>query len=70
MSCPTRSFAFDVTVSTHDLLREGVTEARLYMGEATHHRIVVGADSEAEAFLVAGQMASCQHQCTGVYLRV
>lgn len=40
------------------------------MGEATHHRIVVAAETFSEAFLVAGQMASCQWECTGVYLRI
>jgi hypothetical protein len=51
-------WSFDVTVSTHNLLREGVVEAVMLNGER-HHRVVVAADSYAEALLVAGQMASC-----------
>lgn len=51
-------WSFDVTVSTHNLLRRGVVEALLLNGER-HHRVVVAADTYAEAFLIAGQMASC-----------
>lgn len=51
-------FSFDVTVSTHALLRQGVCEARMLNGQ-DHHRVVVAAESFGEAFLVAGQMAGC-----------
>jgi hypothetical protein len=51
-------FSFDVTVSTHGLLRAGVCEARMLNG-ANHHRIVVAADTYSEAFLTAAQMAGC-----------
>ncbi len=51
-------WSFDVTVSTHGLLREGVCEARMLNGER-HHRVVVWADTFPEAFLIAGQMGSC-----------
>lgn len=51
-------WSFDVTVSTHGLLKRGVTEARMLNG-ADHHRIVVWADSYQEAQLVAAQMAWC-----------
>lgn len=51
-------YSYDVTVSTHALLRAGVTEARLLNGHR-HHRVVVAAESEAEGFLIAGQMAGC-----------
>jgi hypothetical protein len=64
-----RAFSFDVTVSTHDLLKLGITEARFVGAEANHHRIVVAAETVEEAALVAAQMASCKYMCTGVYYR-
>lgn len=63
-------WSFDVTVSTHDLLRAGVTEARLPGSQEHHHRIVIAADSHAEASLLAAQMAGCHAMCTGVFLRI
>lgn len=51
-------FSFDVTVSTHGLLKQGVCEARMLNGY-DWHRIVIAADTVAEAFLLAGQMGSC-----------
>lgn len=63
-------YSFDVTVSTHDLLRVGVTAARLYGSPERHHRIVVGADSRNEASLIAAQMASHHGMWTGVYDRI
>lgn len=67
-------YAFDVTCSTHDLLKRGIPEAplgdafpRMYRGdsggsELTHHRILIEADSRDEAALVAAQMV---HTTTG-----
>lgn len=49
------AYSFDVTVSTHGLLRRGITEARMLNGQR-HHRVVVEADTIAEAVLIAGQM--------------
>lgn len=48
-------YSFDVTVSTHGLLRRGICEARMLNG-ADHHRVVVWADSYNEANLIAAQM--------------
>jgi hypothetical protein len=50
------AYSFDVTVSTHGLLKRGITEARMLNGE-DHHRIVVWADGYQEAQLIAAQMA-------------
>jgi hypothetical protein len=50
-------FSFDVTVSTHNLLKAGVTEARIYGSPYNHHRIVVAAPDRDTAALVAAQMA-------------
>lgn len=63
-------YSFDVTISSHDLLKRGVTEARLPGSPHHHHRIVVEAENETEGSLIAAQMASCQWMVTGVYLRV
>lgn len=53
-------FSFDITVSSHDLLRRGVTEARIpFSGagpEGRFHRVFVEADSWHEAELVAIEM--------------
>ena len=66
----TAIYSFDVTVSTHDLLKVGVTEVRMWGAPASHHRVVVAAGSRDEAALVAAQMASCRGVCTGVYDRI
>jgi hypothetical protein len=63
-------FSFDVTVSTHDLLKQGVTEARLHGSLHTHHRVVVAGRDRNEAALIAAQMASCHAMCTGLYDRI
>lgn len=51
-------FSFDVTVSTHDLLKAGVTEARIPGSRHRHHRVVVEAEDRDTAALIAAQMAS------------
>jgi len=63
-------WSFDGTVSTHDLLRAGVTAARLPGGSGRHHRVVVATGSRDEAALIAAQMVSCHGMCTGVYDRI
>jgi hypothetical protein len=64
-------FAFDATCSTHDLLKAGVTEARLPGSPHHHHRVVVDADTRDEAALIAAQMVStCWGMCTGLYDRI
>jgi len=65
-------YSFDVTVSSHDLLKRGVTEARLPGSSHRHHRIVVEATNRDEAALAAAQMASCipGAMCTGLYDRI
>lgn len=67
---PDPEFSFDVTVSSHDALREGKTALRLKQSQFAHHRIVVAAPTLTEAHLVAAQMASLHGMCTGVHLRV
>ena len=65
-------WSFDVTVSSHVLLRQGVTEHRLFGAEAAHHRVVVSAETRDEAALIAAQMAACipGAMVTGVYDRI
>jgi hypothetical protein len=57
-------YSFDVTMSTHDLLKAGVVAARLPGSPNRHHRIVVAAESRNEAALIAAQMATWQGVCT------
>jgi hypothetical protein len=63
-------YSFDVTISTHDLLKAGVTEARLWGSPEHHHRVVVDAPTRNEAALTAAQMVSCHGIYTGVYDRI
>jgi hypothetical protein len=64
-------YSFDATASTHDLLKLGVTEARMYGSQHTHHRVVVAAEDRDTAALTAAQMVSCTHtMCTGLYDRI
>ena len=64
--------SFDVTVSSHDELKAGITEAKRRGSQHAHHRIVIsGALSLAEASLLAAQMASVTSgMCTGVSPRI
>jgi hypothetical protein len=63
--------SLDVTVSSHELLKAGITEARLPGSPHHHHRVVVEALDLTEAMLIAAQMASCIPGaiCTGTYWR-
>lgn len=54
---------FDVAVSTHDLLKTGVTEA-------AYVRVFVAAESRGEAALLAAQMAAVVGMPTAVYDRL
>lgn len=63
-------FSFDVTVSSHELLKQGVCEARLFGSQHAHHRIVVAAETRDEAALIACQMAGLHAMCTGLYDRI
>lgn len=64
-------WSFDATVSTHDLLKAGVTEARIPGSQHRHHRVVVEAENRDTAALIAAQMASAgQWLCTGLYDRI
>jgi hypothetical protein len=63
-------FSFDATISTHDLLKAGVTEARLPGSEHHHHRVIVAAGDRDSAALLAAQMVSCTAICTGLYDRI
>lgn len=53
-------FAYDVAISSHDLLKLGVTEA-------AHIHVVVAAVDDTEAALIACQMAACHGMPTRVY---
>lgn len=65
------TFSFDATVSTHYLLKAGVTEARLPGSPHRHHRVVVEAPTRDEAALIAAQMVSTTWGiCTGLYDRI
>lgn len=65
------AYSFDATFSTHDLLKAGVTEARIPGSQHHHHRVVVEAETRDEAALVAAQMVSTVFgMCTGLYDRV
>jgi hypothetical protein len=54
------TWEFDVCVSTHELLRQGVTEA-------TRVRVEVAAKDHCEARLIAAQMAAVVGMPTAVY---
>lgn len=56
-------YEFDVAVSTHDLLRQGITEAH-------YVRAWVEADTHNEASIVACQMATIAGMPTGLYDRI
>lgn len=65
------TYSFDATYSTHDLLKAGVTEARLPGSPHRHHRVVVEAETRDEAALIAAQVVStCWGMCTGIYDRI
>jgi hypothetical protein len=64
------TYSFDVTYSTHDDLKNHVTEIRDIYAPAHHHRIVIAASSRTEAALLAAQMVCCYAICTGVYDRI
>ena len=64
-------YSFDATVSSHDLLKAGLTEARLPGSEHRHHRVVVAAGDRDTAALLAAQMVCCTSGiCTGLYDRI
>ena len=64
--------SFDVTVSSNEELRLGVTAARRHGSQHRHHRVVVGGGLKVkEAHLLAAQMASATSGIvTGVYSRI
>lgn len=63
-------YVVEVTVSTHDALRVGVVEQPRCPGSPPFHRVVVDADSDRDAVLVAAQMASATSggMCTSAVL--
>jgi len=65
-------FTFDATVSTHDLLKAGVVEAKMPGSQHRHHRVVVAAEDRDTAALIAAQMVCCVSggMCTGLYDRI
>lgn len=65
------TYSFDTTFSTHDLLKVGITEARLPGSQHRHHRVVVAAEDRDTAALLAAQMVCCTHGiCTGIWDRI
>jgi hypothetical protein len=61
-----RIFSFDATFSTHDLLKQGITEAWT-------RRISLAADTDADAHFIAAQFAIAMHpdhMLTGLYWRI
>jgi hypothetical protein len=56
-------FTYDVAVSSHDLLKQGITEA-------AYIHVVVAAKDDTEAALIACQMAACHGMPTKVYREV
>jgi hypothetical protein len=65
---PLAGYAVDVTVTTHDALKAGVLALPVVPGGPDWYRILVAADSDWEAVLVASQMASCHGMCTSAEL--
>lgn len=62
-------YAVDVTVSDHDHLRAGIVERPAVPGGPCWHRILVAADDDRGALLVAAQMASATGgMCTSARL--
>ena len=66
------NYSFDVTVSSHDLLKRGIVEARLFGSPHHHHRVVIASSNDTDASLAAAQMAACIPGAivTGTYLRI
>jgi hypothetical protein len=65
------TYAVDVTVSTHDALREGTVELSRCPGARSWHRILIAASevgSDQEAVLLAAQMATHSGTCTSARL--
>lgn len=61
-------FTVDVEVSSHDLLKRGILATRLHGSQRTWHRILVDADDERDAVLLAAQIAACHGMPTATYL--
>lgn len=62
-------FSFDVTVSTHDNLKHGITAMGLPPYD--HHRVVVAAENHTEAFEIAFAMPFVRgFYVMGVYDRI
>lgn len=62
-------YTVEVTVSDHDHLRQGVTARPWCPGARDWHRVVVEAESDQEAVLLAAQMASATStMCTSAVL--
>lgn len=66
-----KSWSFDVTVSTHDDLKRGVTELRRCGSQYPWRRVTVSGATHTEAFLTAYAMsARPPYEVTGMYLRI
>lgn len=71
MAATAQVFSFDVEVSTHDDLKNGILALRVHGSRHAWHRVVIAADTRDEAALLAAQMASCHGWMgTGVHDRI
>lgn len=63
---------FDVTVSDHDSLKEGVIAKKVHGSQHAHHRVVISGEHDpVTAQLIAAQMAHCTSgYVTGAYHRI
>lgn len=64
------TYHFDVQVSDHDSLKQGVTARKLYGSEYDWHRIVVTADNNDDAHWLAAAMASRHGMVTSLAWRI
>lgn len=62
-------FSFDLTTSSHELLREGIVAGRFFGSEHNHQRVTIEADSWLEASELAILMGMCFGYVTGCYYR-
>lgn len=53
-------YHFDIQVSDHDSLRRGIVAKRLPGAQEDFHRIVIEADDDDEAHVLAAQMAAAR----------
>lgn len=63
--------SFDIEVSSHDDLKEGIVAKRIMSSQHTHHRIVISGEyTEVEAAIIACQMGNIWGMTTACYIRI